>query len=908
MLPQPSPSDTGIRVSVTPAQSAFFAGENFSVTVTFTNTRSTKPNPPVRAESRTHKRTAHSISSAPLARPPTSPITPRTVIPVAPATHGSQRNKSKHERKGLIGLNEDDKPGHLRPAKGKSMSVMLLPEDVADYLSSPSAGSPLRDSSVPLNHPHARKQSVDAQMQVQLNLKELSSSPALLPSGSASTSEFSLALDTISENIPSAFSNPESHSYPPKRRPHHLGLGLGPPPASPPDIQPPRTAFSSAFAQPGTELVLYAYAQLTGSLVLGAVQEESRAQAQVLNAVRGALQRQQAVGGGRMDISSSLDAPAPVRQGSGRKHARATSLSSSLMALLSPPAPAHQPSTPGGRSRPSSLIASLLSPSVSSPAAIGSNNSDAGTKVSSGLPLETVEEVPADTPLPTFDIQPAMLAVDLVLAPGESRSYTYTLPLPANLPPTYRGRMMKFAYHLVVGVCRAAPPSAPNAQGSSNSKGSTSQVMRVPVRVYNHVDISGIQRPYDLLSPVLHSPSKEQIAKVSEVAGGSGPGKKDSLARSSSTSPQSPTSVSGLDPAAELRAYATRLLASLPDPSKDGVQPLAATSLMEERELRAHEGDLTGCHEAVEILTRNMRKVSYDVNKEGVKVAVLTFTKSAYRLGETVVGVAEINERTGRACVLKLSALLESHETLPSSLTPPSAPPKKSRKLHAEYHSALTASTLRTTFTLDIPPDAAPAFQCACASPFVPASPARTGSPDAPGGLVWTVRLCLLVGLTSPHARVGTSGLRVKHLVRDGAVGEWGTAWRATRGIAPLQNIDVRAARRAQQQLKETGAGPRRGWASYLLSGLLEPGEREYHDGDEDDDEDDVDGELGDEARGAGFDETRTVRGPYDPGVDLGGGEEGWAELRVETVECEVPIRVWPGNTAFRPLEVVFDV
>jgi hypothetical protein len=47
--------------------------------------------------------------------------------------------------------------------------------------------------------------------------------------------------------------------------------------------------------------------------------------------------------------------------------------------------------------------------------------------------------------------------------------------------------------------------------------------------------------------------------------------------------------------------------------------------------------------------------VSYDINKEGVKVAVLTFTKSAYRLGETVLGVVELNDSVGRARVLKAS-------------------------------------------------------------------------------------------------------------------------------------------------------------------------------------------------------------------------------------------------------------
>jgi hypothetical protein len=42
--------------------------------------------------------------------------------------------------------------------------------------------------------------------------------------------------------------------------------------------------------------------------------------------------------------------------------------------------------------------------------------------------------------------------------------------------------------------------------------------------------------------------------------------------------------------------------------------------------------------------------------------------------------------------------------------------------------------------------------------------------------------------------------------------------------------------------------------------------------------------------------------------VDLGAGEEEWREIAVETVECEVPVMVWPGNTAFRPEDVVFDV
>jgi hypothetical protein len=93
---------------------------------------------------------------------------------------------------------------------------------------------------------------------------------------------------------------------------------------------------------------------------------------------------------------------------------------------------------------------------------------------------------------------------------------------------------------------------------------------------------------------------------------------------------------------------------------------------MDDQELELHGssagGGLTGCREAVEVLTRVPKKVSYDVNKDGVKVAVLTFMKSAWRLGETVLGVVELNDREGRARILKAGTISLLSFTLPMSL------------------------------------------------------------------------------------------------------------------------------------------------------------------------------------------------------------------------------------------------
>jgi len=92
--------DEAIRVVVAPSQASYFAGEPFSVTVTFTNTRTPDAVTP-RSASHAHKRSAHSISSVPLARPPTSPGMLRTALPAVPI-----RNAESSEaltRKGFIG-------------------------------------------------------------------------------------------------------------------------------------------------------------------------------------------------------------------------------------------------------------------------------------------------------------------------------------------------------------------------------------------------------------------------------------------------------------------------------------------------------------------------------------------------------------------------------------------------------------------------------------------------------------------------------------------------------------------------------------------------------------------------------------------------------------------------------------
>lgn len=154
--PSATTFDEAIRVVVTPSQASYFAGEPFSVTITFTNTRTPEAPAAPRSASHAHRRGAHSISSVPLARPPTSPGTPRTVVPVFPSR--ANGGGSSTRRKGLIGHNlqgqlSDEPPSaevlRKRLLTSRSLSVNLAPHELSLQNHSSESISPSSPASSP---------------------------------------------------------------------------------------------------------------------------------------------------------------------------------------------------------------------------------------------------------------------------------------------------------------------------------------------------------------------------------------------------------------------------------------------------------------------------------------------------------------------------------------------------------------------------------------------------------------------------------------------------------------------------------------------------------------------------------------------------------------------------------------
>jgi len=232
----------------------------------------------------------------------------------------------------------------------------------------------------------------------------------------------------------------------------HLGLGQ-------PQIQsrvPQRNVQSSTYPwssskQPSNELILYSYAQLVGTVLItpegtGAAVPTQEQKANMDKIRRALLRRRVAIGGGSMDITRSLHnipsmnldliggngshhtkyprIPGYLRQ-KGRR--RSLSLSSSLMSLLSPTL-----ETTSARARtttPSHPNGKAIAATDCTPIHHSDSGNDAGSGLhsmnQSALGGEILEEIDPELPLPTFEAQPSMVAVDLSLSPGESRSCTF---------------------------------------------------------------------------------------------------------------------------------------------------------------------------------------------------------------------------------------------------------------------------------------------------------------------------------------------------------------------------------------------------------------------------------------------------------------------------------------------------
>jgi hypothetical protein len=303
--------------------------------------------------------------------------------------------------------------------------------------------------------------------------------------------------------------------------------------------------------------------------------------------------------------------------------------------------------------------------------------------------------------IPLITTPPSILFVDLTLAPGESKSYSYRFTLPRGLPPTHRGRAIKVSYQLVIGT-----------QRPGKSKDQQIRSADVPFRVFGSVDPTGEILGHDLMSPYI---LLRDHARASAM---------DSIASRPNLKPKKPPDRDG---EADFMTYISALLdksgangqpallsptsplvpsealTSMRRQSSVGESPQSQLDIIDLAILRSNHYDHKTSNGAATLSNK------FDIARSGQRVATLHITRPAYRLGETIHLVA--NFKGASIPTYAIQVALETRETVDPaiSMRSPASIYRYTRKVHA-YDAANALFARRLSFSLGIPSNATPEF------------------------------------------------------------------------------------------------------------------------------------------------------------------------------------------------------
>lgn len=293
--------------------------------------------------------------------------------------------------------------------------------------------------------------------------------------------------------------------------------------------------------------------------------------------------------------------------------------------------------------------------------------------------------------VPLITTPQSILFVDLRLAPGESRSYTYSFTLPRGLPPTHKGKSMKVEYHLTIGT-----------QRPGSSKDRQVKHVDVPFRVFGSVTSRGEILGHDLMSPyiILRDQARTSILDLGPSAS---PKKK-------------PSGGSTPDGAAfdDFLEYVDNLLdrprlnssmgllsptETMPGRSSVGVEE--PRNMKEAIDLAILRSNLTGA--------ANQSANRFEIARSGRRVAVIMLARPAYRLGETMSAVIDFTNADIPCYSVHVS--LETSEKVDPAIALRSNASiyRVTRKVHTSFSdNALFAR--RLSFSPTIPPNSTPEF------------------------------------------------------------------------------------------------------------------------------------------------------------------------------------------------------
>lgn len=297
--------------------------------------------------------------------------------------------------------------------------------------------------------------------------------------------------------------------------------------------------------------------------------------------------------------------------------------------------------------------------------------------------------------IPLLSTPQSLLFVNLHLEPGEERSYSFTCPLPRGLPSSYRGKAIKIAYNVQVGI-QTAPT------GSRDRDHKVRQIS-VPVRVFSGVDSDGEVLGHDLMQPHVLLRDPARTASI------------DNAFDASHEASQSAAKESKLSSAESFLTFIDTLL------NRSRRRHSSAGSVFDAglpaNEHPAHP-TMTAIDRAILVSNRpglvseSTSTNRFNITRVGKPVAVVTLSRSLFRLGETITAVVAFAPlETTSIRVATLHATLETSEKVAQSLAVRSAASiaRVTRRIYSSW-SGNALFSRRAVFSPTIPVTGAPTF------------------------------------------------------------------------------------------------------------------------------------------------------------------------------------------------------
>ncbi|RVD82323.1 uncharacterized protein DFL_006751 [Arthrobotrys flagrans] len=298
--------------------------------------------------------------------------------------------------------------------------------------------------------------------------------------------------------------------------------------------------------------------------------------------------------------------------------------------------------------------------------------------------------------IPILSTPQSILFVDLKLAPGESKSYTYTFTLPKQLPPTHKGKAIKVVYNIVIGTQRPG-------KGVQHPK-----VIEVPFRVFPHVNAGGGLHTYDLLNPIILLKDEAKVKAIDENKPNTATATPKKLRKSNKPE-------SSLD---DFLQYAEKLLHTETQTngaySPGGQTGILSPSITISRRNSFAIPEQPTAKEAIDFAVTKLQGQQgasqiFGITRNGKQVANLSLARPAYKLGEAIIAVIDFSN--AQIPCYHVNATLETHETVTQSLALRSSSSlyRVTRKVHAQ-HTETCLFSKRITFSPTIPQSGTPEF------------------------------------------------------------------------------------------------------------------------------------------------------------------------------------------------------